>query len=179
MRWIWLFCLGELLLLSCHTRKSEYYKEVKVWMDREIMIPQMSMKYKGQDTVCIGWEHKKYKILRYVDSLGCTPCKLQLSEWGEYLKSLDSLPEEVFFIFVLGMKDFEEFEYVQRIDHFEYPVFYDDQLAWNALNHFPEKAGLQVFLLDENNRVVAIGDPVRNNAVRKLYRDIIQGEEKK
>lgn len=179
MRWIGLFCLGGLLLLGCTTGKGKYYKEVKAWIGREIVFPQVSMKYNGCDTVCTDWEHKKYKILRYVDSVGCTPCKLQLLEWNEYLKTLHTLSADVACIIVLGMKDFAEFEYVQRMDHFEYPVVYDAGLEWDALNHFPEKAALQVFLLDENNRVIALGDPVRNMAVRKLYQEIIEGEEER
>lgn len=37
---------------------------------------------------------------------------------------------------------------------------------------------LQTFLLDEKNKVIAMGNPIQNLKVRELYLKIIQGEEK-
>lgn len=33
----------------------------------------------------------EYKILTYVDSVGCIGCKLQLTEWKKYIMEMDSL----------------------------------------------------------------------------------------
>ena len=47
----------------------------------------------------------------------------------------------------------------------------------NELNHFPSKgAAFHTFLLDKDNRVLAIGNPIHNPKVKELYLKIIQGE---
>ena len=49
----------------------------------------------------------------------------------------------------------------------------------NKLNHFPADMAFQTFLLDNDNRVVAMGNPIHNLKVRELYLKIIQGREVK
>ena len=46
---------------------------------------------------------------------------------------------------------------------------------FNKLNNFPADMTFQTFLLDKNNKVVAIGNPIHNLKVRELYLKIIQG----
>lgn len=42
------------------------------------------------------------------------------------------------------------------------------------MNNFPSDMSFQTFLLDEDNKVVAIGNPVHNPKVKELYLKIIQ-----
>ena len=44
------------------------------------------------------------------------------------------------------------------------------------LNHFPTEPAYQTFLLDEDDKVLAIGNPINNPKVKELYLKIIQGE---
>lgn len=63
-----------------------------------------------------------------------------------------------------------------RVDHFNWPVIYDKEGRLDSLNHFPANPAFQTFLLDVDNKVLAIGDPVKNRAVRKLYNRILESE---
>ncbi len=45
------------------------------------------------------------------------------------------------------------------------------------LNHFPSDVNFQTFLLDSQNKVLAIGNPVHNKKVRDLYLQIIAGQQ--
>lgn len=45
------------------------------------------------------------------------------------------------------------------------------------MNHFPSDVNFQTFLLDSQNRVLAIGNPVHNKKVRDLYLQIIAGQQ--
>lgn len=169
---VW-FCL----LSACNSKEREYRRAVEYWQGREIVFPELAMKYLGRDTVCPGLLKGRYKILHYVDTNGCTSCRLRLFDWRQYLMELDSVTPGVGSVFVLGLKDFSEFELQQRINRFEYPVLYDPELRLDSLNHLPADPVLQTFLLDSLNRVVALGDPVKNTAVRELYRKIVTGKE--
>lgn len=43
------------------------------------------------------------------------------------------------------------------------------------LNEFPKNASFQTFLLDEKNKVLAVGNPINNVKVKELYLDVISG----
>ena len=40
--------------------------------------------------------------------------------------------------------------------------------------HLPDKEEFHTFLLDEENRVLLVGNPVRNIKLKKLYLDVIK-----
>ena len=49
----------------------------------------------------------------------------------------------------------------------------DKNDSLNILNKFPSNLMFQTFLLNAENRVVAIGNPVHNNNIKQLYLNII------
>jgi hypothetical protein len=58
---------------------------------------------------------------------------------------------------------------------FDYPVFIDVNNTINKLNHFPNQEIYQSFLLDRDNKVLKIGNPVLNLGIRRLYAAHILG----
>ena len=52
----------------------------------------------------------------------------------------------------------------------------DENDSFNKLNHFPSDMTFQTFLLNRNNKVLAIGNPIHNPKIRELYVKIIRGE---
>ena len=64
---------------------------------------------------------------------------------------------------------------IVRKDDFQYPVFIDEKGAFDALNHFPNEMMFQTFLLDKENKVVALGNPVLNPKVKELYLEKLTG----
>ena len=122
------------------------------------------------------FRHADYKVVTYIDSVGCTSCKLQLSRWKEFLAEVDSLAEgSVPFLFYFHPKDMKELRYLTRRDRFTYPVCLDEMDDFNRLNQFPREMMFQTFLLDKDNKVIAIGNPVLNPRVKELYVSIITG----
>ena len=74
-------------------------------------------------------------------------------------------------------KDMKELRYITRRDAFTYPVCFDEKDDFNRLNHFPDEMTFQTFLLDKDNRVMAIGNPVHNPKVKELYLNVLTGSE--
>ena len=58
---------------------------------------------------------------------------------------------------------------------FKYPVCSDEKDELNSLNHFPSDMTFQTFLIDKNNKVVAMGNPIHAPRVKELYLDIVMG----
>ena len=118
----------------------------------------------------------EYKVLVYVDSVGCTSCKLQLPKWQELIAHVDSATNgNIPFIFVFQSKDDRELRYILKRDNFDRPVCIDRNNRFDELNQFPQDITFQTFLLDKDNKVKVIGNPVHNLAVRDLYLKQITG----
>lgn len=61
-------------------------------------------------------------------------------------------------------------------ENFHHPIWIDKENMLDKLNHFPADPTFQTFLLDKDNRVLAVGNPVHNPKVKELYLKIIRGE---
>lgn len=132
----------------------------------------------GKDTVDFSLADADYKVVTYIDSVGCTSCKLQLPRWKLFMQEVDStLNRLVPFVFYFHPKDMKELRYITRRDAFIYPVCFDEKDDFNRLNHFPDEMTFQTFLLDKDNKVVAIGNPVHNPKVKELYLKVLTGGE--
>lgn len=181
MRKILILISITLLIYSCQESVSNRIAHIiKKWENKEIIYPhQMFFTIIGQDTVPKYSIHtNKYSIITYVDSIGCTSCKLQLKKWQNFHIELDSLTDSSVPIhFFLCPKDKQEIIVILKHEQFNYPVCIDEKDSLNILNHFPQEISFQTFLLDKNNKVIAIGNPIHNPKVKELYLKIITGKE--
>ena len=167
------------VLASCQeSREEAMYRLVNEWNGKEIKFPSRSVfTIQGKDTVDFDFGNADYKVITYIDSVGCTSCKLQLPRWNKLVAEVDSLTNgRVPFLFYFHPKDIKELRYLTRRDDFTYPVCFDERDELNRLNQFPTDMTFQTFLLDKDNKVVAMGNPVLNPKVKDLYLDVIKGE---
>lgn len=172
-----------LIVFSCKENTSnEIISIVEKWNNREIIYPHhVSFTILGEDTIqAFPVQGNKYSILTYVDSIGCMSCKLQLREWMAFIDELDSQSKSSIPVyFFLRPKNKKEMINILKRDQFRYPVCIDEQDSLNALNHFPDAISFNTFLLDQNNRVIAMGNPILNSQIKKLYFSILFGEQKR
>ncbi len=168
------------LFLSCKNSGNDILRTVSYWQNREIIFPEdtsfisYSRKW-GERTMHL--QRGKYTVLCYVDSMGCMSCKLQLPEWREFIYVVDSISKgTVSFVFVFQSKAGNDLIHFLKRTEFDYPLFIDVNNSFDQLNKFPSDIQLQTFLLDSNNRVVAIGNPIYNPKIKELYLNIIQGK---
>ena len=166
------------MLASCQeSREEAMLRLVNEWNGKEIKFPSRSVfTIQGKDTVDLEFGNADYKVVTYIDSVGCTSCKLQLPRWKKLVAEVDSLTDgRVPFLFYFHPKDMKELRYLTRRDDFTYPVCFDEKDELNRLNRFPSDMTFQTFLLDKDNKVVAMGNPVLNPKVKELYLDLVTG----
>ena len=180
--------MAALLLLLCFASCAEGYDKrmkqvVEDWQGKEMHFPKGSVfTVMGEDTVNMDISADRYnhKVLIYVDSAGCTSCRLQLYAWKLFMAEVDSLAEDsVQFLFYLAPKNKEEARYITLVEDFSHPMCIDISNEIDRLNHFPKEDMFHVFLLDGKNRVKVIGNPVRNNAVRSMFIKTMGGDNSK
>lgn len=170
--------LAFIALSSCkESRKDEIARLVKEWDGKEIRFPEHPVfTIQGEDTVDFSFRDAEYKVVSYVDSIGCISCKLQLANWAAFIQEVDSLTNgTVPFVFCLHTADVKEMKRIVRKDNFKYPVFLDEMGTFYVLNHFPKDMTFQTFLLDKDNKVVAMGNPILNPYVKELYLEKLMG----
>lgn len=166
-------------LCSCQgnkKNKEEIAQLVRQWQGKEVVFPDNAVFTRNaMDT--LDWQPATtdYKVLVYSDSLGCISCKLQLPKWKEWMAEMSDA--DVSFVFILQSKDLKEMQYILRRDKFDYPVCVDTDNRWNELNSFPSHMSFQTFLLDEDNRVLVVGNPIHNPVIKELYMKQITGKE--
>ena len=117
-------------------------------------------------------------MLVFVDSIGCTSCKLQLHRWKELIQYTDSITQGTvpFLVFSSSPMTRKKYGIYWKKDNFDKPICMDQSDRLNELNHFPADGRFQTFLLDKDNKVVVIGNPIHNPNIRELYLKEITGK---
>ena len=92
---------------SCkeNKRRKELARIVNEWVGKEIkFLDEVPCYVLNRDTlpdICSELFQKEFKILMYVDSAGCSDCRLRLSDWKQLIEEADSLfPEQVGFYYI-------------------------------------------------------------------------------
>ncbi len=125
-----------LFMVSCtESDKERFTRLVKEWERKQINFPDHSVfTIQGKDTVDFPYKGADYKVVTYVDSVGCVSCNLQLHRWKEWVEEVDSLTDgKVSFLFYFHTKDLKELRYLTRREGFTYPVCFDEKDELDAL----------------------------------------------
>lgn len=161
------------ILYSCNTdNEQKLLKEINLIQSKPINCNQ----YK--------WSHdnttiEKLKYIVYSDSVNCISCSIhQMDLWNallEYSKSYNG-QLHFYFIFRPAKKDIKSVESILNKNvKFNYPILLDTLGEFEKLNpHLPKNHLLHTFLLDENNRVVLVGNPLRNKKIEEMFYKIVE-----
>ncbi|MCQ2973333.1 MAG: hypothetical protein MJ211_00825 [Bacteroidales bacterium] len=161
-------------LISCNDTAKKSYDLFAQWTNKKIEFPQDINFYTTNKDNNILEVKSKVKLLRYIDSSGCSSCKLKLEVWNNFIKQIMKLSDNKCpTIITFNPKDdiiqTRNFKTILKTSGFDYPIFIDYNDSLNILNNFPSDERFHCFLLDENNRVILIGNPVQNPKIKDLY----------
>ena len=175
MRTIFIFVYIQLFASCQNSDKSRIAHMIDEWDGKEIIYPDdLVFTTMGEDTAKWFLKDSRYTIVTYADSIGCMGCKLKLPAWKDFISYLDSVSDHaVKVIFILHPRDEKEMAHLIKYNNFLYPVCLDTNDSFNKINKIPSNLAFQTFLLDNKNKVIAIGNPIHNPNVRTLYLNLI------
>ena len=159
-------------LCSCNTTSQKLLKEMTLLQSKPINCGQNELVH--HDTL-----QKEIKCIVYSDSVNCTSCAInQMDLWNpllEYSKSYNGLLN-FYFIFCPARKDFQEMKLALiKNSRFNYPIILDTLWQFAKLNpHLPKNKALHTFLLDENNNVILVGNPLHNKKIKEMFYRIVE-----
>ena len=181
-KFLFLFC-SCLFICSILFSCKEYSRRqmeglLSEYIDEKICYPRGVGYITADSDIVSGNERKTfYTILNYVDSIGCIGCKLKLNRWDIWVHELDSIfAESVKVIFLCHPMIRNELDMYIAHDNFSCPINFDIRNEFFNNNKVLSTSAFQTFLLDKNNRVLAVGNPIHNPKVKELYLKIIRGE---
>lgn len=169
------------LLLTCsckEARKESIAIQVNKWLNREIYFPQnVDFVSLGDESRNLLQEQWDYAIVSYADSVGCISCKLQLDSWKKLVEKKDEIFEnKVSVLLFLSPSIRKDLIDLLKKYRFDYPICIDKDNNFSRLNNLSSDIAFQTFLINRNNKVLAIGNPIHNPKVKELYLKIIRGE---
>ncbi len=166
--------LSLLAMISCSGSNKEQQDIVAEWVGREIVIPGELGFQVGNIPVDYDFDAADFKIVTYVDSSGCTNCRMKLKDWEKVINSFKSFPDiDVNFLMIVGSDKREDIERLIKDNNFHNPVAIDSVGLFSKANPLPSRPEHQTFLLDADNKVIALGNPVYNPKVKELYGQLI------
>lgn len=114
-----------------------------------------------------------YTILYCIDSTGCTSCKLHLDMWVHFMDELNTASSSpVKLVFVTNVSD-ERKVRMAFAPHPEFTVINTWSDTMGNLKDLPCRAPINTFLLDSENKIITIGNPLVNDKVKSNYYKLI------
>lgn len=167
---ILLTCLAFFSFSSCDRRKKEINEQVNKLYSSVIDVPYSDMETLVVDSAYLP-SKADYQILVYMDSTECTPCYAShYGEWESVLKECRKYTPSITLSIIIESKDIsknvkEKF----MASDFDKTIFIDKTGVFRKKNPvFPESNIMHVLLLDKNNKVVLVGNPLNNEKIKEL-----------
>lgn len=167
-KFIIVICLATMALFACN-KTTNPESLVREWVGREIVFPADAVFMVQGDTVEYEPTVNDFNIIVYIDSAGCTECKMRMPAWNAFMSEINRYDACVGLCFALDGIDAIRMAQIAKRNDFRYPFF---SLPETYMD-FPDEHLYQTFLLDDSSRVIAVGNPLGNESISRLYRHIV------
>jgi len=145
----------------------------------KVILPVGSM-----EVICskqeVNMVHQKnyYKVILYNDSAVCSPCEVKsLLEWGYYSSSLKKekgIDLSIIPIFSPSSKDYNSLKCAIKNVKPSFPVYIDrDNGVMKNNPQIPSNPLFHTLILDHEDKVVLVGNPLRNVEIEKLFLQLV------
>lgn len=168
--------LCTLMLAGCQGKLTKnvnkmMYKEVLLdTVDMEIINPRRNV-YISDDS------DKVFTLIVYYDESECMSCNVNnLNEWHRFLTQVYNADNsvKVCFVFAPEIGSVDKIRVLLQSQCFGHPVFVDSAHVFEKANPWiPKESIYHIFLLDKNNKIVLIGNPLQNQKINQLFFEVI------
>lgn len=121
---------------------------------------------------------KGFKLVVYADSVGCTTCAINhIDSWNRFIDYAKQFDNQLRFCFIFSpmKEELRRTKLMIANTIFDYPILLDTLGEFEKLNpHLPKNRSFHVFLLDENNKVILVGNPMRNKRIEEMFYKIVE-----
>lgn len=109
MKYYSILLLISVVLGICSCKNQNMEKNlfiVKDLLGQNLVLPDSLIFFNSDgQSIDVTIQKTKYRIVMYVDSIGCISCKLKLAKWKQFIVDVDSLSERnTSFLFIFSKK---------------------------------------------------------------------------
>ena len=155
----------SMLTISCSNSKKDnklFEQDVNYWINKKLLIPKNDSNLED------------HKIVNYVNGT-CPKCVTNLKSWNPLIDELDSRGVSVSLLFFIYSHDYDLTEKILNSINFKGKVVFDKKNAFcnsNGLSSFEDT--FHTFLLDKDNKVILVGNPILNEQIKELYINVLE-----
>ena len=156
---------------SCHKSKNEELRDIlKEWSGKAVKLPTNATFVSIMDTINVDFDKYKFKIITFTDADGCIGCQLKLKEWIDFNHDIIKMTNgNVLPLKFITPRRRNEALFELKSTGYDYPVCIDIDGEFAKINNFPHENIFKCLLLDEQNQIVLLGDPLSNSKIKDLY----------
>lgn len=118
------------------------------------------------------------KFIVLYDSTECSSCRVNMLNRYDDIFSLSKNEGANFvpiIIFSPAVKQIRDLKYDLKSSDFSYPIYIDSCHNFCKINSYiPSDSRLHAFLLNQNDEIVLVGNPINNPTLWKLYENTIR-----
>lgn len=112
----------------------------------------------------------QYKLVTYIDG-SCFTCAKDFVLWKDFIRSLKN-PDSVEFIFFFHTDNLDMFKpYFKRWRFFR-NIYVDKMDTFKNVNSISDDKSKQTYLLDKDNKVLEVGNPIYSENIKEKYTSI-------
>jgi len=160
-----------LINVGCNSHEEKkVFQELGNMTGKQIQLLDSLEIYSASGVNNLEIDHRGFKLVTYIDGT-CSNCVLQLRAWEDYIsKNATNNVEYIFYIYTIDSYYIKE---TLKTLEFSQSVFLDSTDAFFKTNNISEEKIYQTFLLDQNNEVVLLGNPLYNKKLEELYDRVV------
>ncbi len=170
--------LALLLALSCDDESSHTRQQLERMLNSHIEVPFNDLiTWENNDaTPCA--DTAEYTLVVYMDSFACTSCMIRsMHLWNHFMDQIQQAERRVNTVFIMSVPESQELGELKL-------SFLESGLKHNILidtaSHFlqinpqiPAYPLFHTFLMNKNDSVVLVGDPLRNRKIKEMMFEIV------
>jgi len=146
----------------------EVKKVITSFIGKEIIVPDTMILYSISGKISNHFiSEDKMKILVYIDG-DCSKCVESLLEWQQFIENNNDTFLDCSIVFFITSSNFNLIKNLLNEIKFKYIVVFDYENAYMLKNKFDNPI-LNTVLVDSKNRIVIVGNPLKNKNLTDLY----------
>lgn len=166
-----IICLNLFLLNSCYSKKEDSLLQM---MQQPVSLPLFKMikiSPTNRHLLYGANDDTTFKLIHYIDSASCSICELKvIYQWDNFIYK-NEVTSSLEYYFIVDARKYNKEQLTDALSetYFSQDVYLDSLGVFLKHNtNIPSNRLYHTFLLDKNNNVVLVGNPLNNTYIEEL-----------
>lgn len=170
MKFIVFFSIYLSIFISCNQKqKDPLLNKIEGLYGQKLKFKDLT----DSTNIPIEFKEDCLKIIEFIDSIYCVPCKLEkIKIWKHYESELKKYNIKI--ILITNNTNHKEMMGILKELNITYPVYFDDKNYIKRNNEIIRYPKFQIFTINTNDEIIWIGSPIQNDKSWKLYKKFMR-----